>query len=787
MLAAVLALVQSGSPSIPLSPPPPVVADKVAMAVRPFPLDEVRLLDGPFRDAMLRDQQFLLAVDPDRLLHNFRVTAGLPSTAAPLGGWEAPDVELRGHSAGHFLSALSLMYASTGDERFKARADLLVTELGKVQAALPGRGYHAGYLSAFPEEFFDRVEARKAVWAPYYTLHKILAGLLDANQLCGNREALDIAVRMAQWVQFRMDRLTHQQQQALLETEFGGMNEVLANLYAVTGTPDFLRLAKIFDHDAVFGPLAEGRDALDGLHANTQIPKMIGAAREYELTGDVRYRTIASTFWTRVAMARSFANGGHSDGEHFFPVTDFPLHLGAETSETCNTYNMLKLTRHVFAWDPSAADMDFYERGLYNHILASQDPATAGVTYFCPLKPGSFRTYSTPTDTFWCCVGTGMENHAKYPDSIYFHGDDAIWVNLFIPSVLTWREQGVVLRQDTRFPDEDTSRLTITVDRPRQLTLKVRYPSWTGAGATLAVNGQPVTIEGQPGSYLSVSREWQSGDVVSVRLPMALHVVPLPGDAKTLAIFVGPILLAGDLGRGDVSAATRLGLQAPELARLGTTEVPGLVSTDGNVLAAIKPTGAPLTFVTSGLAQPNDVRLLPFFRADGMRYTVYWRVYTPAEWSAYRSHRAASAETRRRIDTSTIDHVDADNADSEKSHRGHDLQEGRRPWFEGRNGRESQSPPFGYSLKVKADSPVSLVTTYRAGDGKSRAFDVLVDGTVIATESLSLGPDELVDSEHAVPSALTRGKSTIAVTYRPHPGAMTGAVFDVRTVRAGGS
>ena len=747
-----------------------------------FPLDEVRLLDGPFHDAMLRDQAFLLSIDPDRLLHNFRVTAGLPSSATPLGGWEAPDIELRGHSAGHYLSALSLMYASTGDERFKARADLMVAELGKVQAALPGRGYNPGYLSAFPEEFFDRVETRKPVWAPYYTLHKILAGLLDANQLCGNREALDMAVRLAGWVQFRMDRLTHEQQQALLATEFGGMNEVLANLYAVTGKPELLRLARVFDHDVVFGPLAAGHDPLDGLHANTQIPKMIGAAREYELTGDARYRTIATTFWTQVVTARSFANGGHSDGEHFFPVTDFPLHLGAETSETCNTYNMLKLTRHVFAWAPSAAAMDFYERGLYNHILASQDPATGGMTYFCPLKPGSFRTYSTPTDTFWCCVGTGMENHAKYPDSIYFHDDDSIWVNLFIPSVLGWREHGVTLRQETRFPDEDTSRFTITLDRPRQLTLKIRYPSWVGAGATLAVNGQPTAIDGQPGSYLSIRREWHTGDVVSLRLPMALHLVPLPGDPKTVAVFDGPILLAGDLGRADVSPVTRMGLQAPELARLGQVEVPGLVSTDGNVLAAIRPTGAPLTFVTSGLAQPNDVRLLPFFRADGMRYTVYWRLYTPTEWSTFSAQQSANAKTRNRIDASTIDTVDANSADSEKAHQGHDLQEGRRPWFEGRNGRESKTTPFGYTLKVNPDSPVSLVTTYRAGDGKTRAFDVLVEGKVIASESLALGADELVDREHAVPATLTRGKSSVAVTYRPHTGAMTGAVFDVRTV-----
>ncbi len=315
---------------------------------------EVRLLDGPFRDAMLRDQQFLLALDPDRLLHTFRLNAGLPSTAQPLGGWEAPDVELRGHSTGHYLSALSLMYAYTGDERFKTRADLLVAELAKVQDALAAKASHPGYLSAFPEELFDRVETRRAVWAPYYTLHKILAGLIDANQLCDNRQALDMAERLAGWVKFRTDRLTHAQQQAMLETEFGGMAESLANLSAIAGKPEYLTLARVFDHDRLFGPLASGDDPLDGLHANTQIPKMIAAAREYELTGDTRYRDIAQTFWTRVATTRSYANGGDSDDEHFFPVSQFAERLGAESSETCNTYNMLKLTRHLFAWAPSA-------------------------------------------------------------------------------------------------------------------------------------------------------------------------------------------------------------------------------------------------------------------------------------------------------------------------------------------------------------------------------------------------------------------------------------------------
>lgn len=321
--------------------------EKVTPIARPFPLTAVRLLDGPFKDAMLRDQAYLLELNQDRLLHTFRLTAGLPTTAAPLGGWEAPDVELRGHTAGHYLSAVALMFAATGDVRFKQRGDALVAELAKIQRALEARGFSPGYLSAFPEELIDRVESRTRVWAPYYTLHKMMAGLLDMHQLCDNRQALDVLLKQVAWVRLRMDRLTAAQQQAMLQTEFGGMNDVLASLHAVTGDPDHLRLARAFDHAAVFDPLAARIDSLDGLHANTQIPKIIGAAREYEVTGDTRYRDIATYFWDRVARHRSYANGDHSDGESFFPVDRFDRHLGGESSETCNTYNMQIGRAHV--------------------------------------------------------------------------------------------------------------------------------------------------------------------------------------------------------------------------------------------------------------------------------------------------------------------------------------------------------------------------------------------------------------------------------------------------------
>ncbi|MGD0101882.1 MAG: beta-L-arabinofuranosidase domain-containing protein [Acidobacteriota bacterium] len=615
-------------------------ADPVAQNVKPdqdsrlkaypFELRQVRLLEGPFRDAMLRDQKYLLGLEPDRLLHMFRVTAGLPSSAKPYGGWEDPKVELRGHSLGHYLSACALMYASTGDEKLKARADAIVAELARIQQAMPSQGYHAGYLSAFPEEFFDRVDARQKVWAPYYTLHKIMAGLLDVHQLCGNDRALQVLTRLADWVKFRVDRLSDAQQQLALDTEFGGMMEVLENLYGVTGNPEYLRVARKFDHKKVFDPLARGEDPLNGLHANTQIPKAIGAARDYELSGEQRYYNVALFFWQRVAHFRSYVIGGNSDGELFFPPEDFSRHLNANSTETCNTYNMLKLTRHLFQWEPSAETMDFYERGLYNHILASQDPVTGMVTYYVPLKPGAYKTFATPEESFWCCVGTGMENHAKYGDTIYFHNSASLYINLFIASELDWNEKGIVLRQETRFPEEDTTRILFKARQPTRLALRIRYPSWAKTGMDLKINGKKQRVEANPGSYLTVERTWRNGDTVEVRFPMSLQMESLPNNPNQVAILYGPIVLAGDLGTQGLENAKRYGPMMPQVSKATDTEVPALVCDLKDILAKIHMESRPsLAFRTIGIGRPRDMTLVPFYRVFDQRYTVYWTVLSP--------------------------------------------------------------------------------------------------------------------------------------------------------------
>jgi len=675
------------------------------------------------------------------------------------------------------------MYATTGDERFRQRGDQMVADLARIQTALASKGFNAGYLSAFPESFIDRVEARQRVWAPYYTLHKIMAGLLDMYQLAGNRQALDVLVKQAGWVAFRQGRLTREQQQAMLMTEFGGMNEVLANLYAATGDAEHLRLARTFDHAFVFDPLARGEDALDGLHANTQIPKVIGAAREYELTGETRYRDIATFFWERVALHRSYANGGHSDGEAFFSVDRFSQHLGYDSSETCNTYNMLKLSRHLFSWTASARVMDFYERGLYNHILASQDPDTGMMIYYCPLKPGAFRTYSTRDASFWCCVGTGLENHARYPESIYFHDDRALYVNLFVASELTWRAQGLVVTQRTRFPEEDTTRLSFEARAPVRLALKIRHPGWAERGMTLTVNGASVPVSGLPGSYVTVDREWRTGDIAEVKLPMTLRLEAMPDDPNVVAVLYGPILLAGDLGAAGLDAARRYGPSAPQLSRVPAVEVPAFVGPRDKLLASIVAVdGSPLGFRTVGLGRPADVTLVPFHRAHDVRYTAYWHTHTPEAWERHRAEEAASAATRRDLEGLTIDTVDADSAESENAHE-YSGEGAERPEFEGRRGREARRGWFGYRLRVTPEAPVTLMCTFRGGEGRPRAFGILVDGQRIAAEKPAYHPTELLEVRYPIPPDLTKGKTSITVTFQPDEGAWTAEIYEVRTLR----
>jgi DUF1680 family protein len=476
------------------------VEPAVSIKARPFPLNQVRLLDSQFKRAMEINKEYLLQLDPDRMLWPYHDRAGLPTKGERYGGWAKKDCV--GHESGHYLSACSLMYASTGDEEMKRRADYMVSELAKVQEK-HGDGYTGPmrtevWTNTFSGDFEVGTWGLGGGYVPWYVLHKTYAGLIDAYVYADNKQALEVAGKLADWAKKGLDNLDDEQFQNMLRCECGGMNESLANLYALTGNKDCLALARRFDHKVIIDPLAEKRDEMEGLHVNTQIPKIIGAARLYEMTGQERDATIARFFWDRVVNTRSFAPGGVDLRERFCaPGAEAP-HLAWNSCESCCVYNMLKLTRHLFGWQPDAAYMDYYERALYNHILGSQDPDSGGFTYFYSLRPGHFKIYSSPFDSMWCCVGSGIENHSKYADTIYFHNDNTLWVNLFIPSELDWQQKNVSVRQETKFPEEDTTTITVSTKQPQKFPVNIRVPYWVEQDVEVTINGKKETMRAEP-------------------------------------------------------------------------------------------------------------------------------------------------------------------------------------------------------------------------------------------------------------------------------------------------
>src|SRR5215472_7424684 len=518
--------------------------ERVVWKLQPFTLEQVRLLDGPFKQAMEINNKWLLSLPPDRLLHTFRLTSGIASSAEPLGGWERPDCELRGHFAGgHVLSALALGYASTGDDELKARGNELVAGLARCQEK-----NQDGYLSAFPEEEFDRLREERRVWAPYYTYHKIMAGLLDMYLYGGNDQALDTAEKMAGWVGHWSESISDAKMQRILQTEFGGMNEVLCNLYAVTGRGQYLHLASRFEKNIFFDPLADHRDELKGIHGNTHIPQAISAARRYELTGEPRYHEIAAFFWDTVTADRAYCTGGTTN-EEFWRTDPGKLasELGEYTEECCCAYNMLKLTRHIFGWTGDPRALDYYERVLWNHRLGTQDDQ-GRKSYFLPLGSGYWKYYNSAYDSFWCCTGTGAEEFAKFADCIYFRDDRGVYVNLFIPSELNWADKGVKIRQETGFPEQEGTKTTVRVAQPVEMAVSVRVPYWATRGGTLKINGETVPVFASPSSYLTVTRLWKDGDRIEVSLPMDLHIHAMPDDPSLQAMMYGTLVLAGALG-----------------------------------------------------------------------------------------------------------------------------------------------------------------------------------------------------------------------------------------------
>jgi len=595
--------------------------------VQPFPMTQVRLLAGPFLDAQEWNRAYLKRLPADRLLHNFRVNSGLPSSAEPLGGWEkngpGRDAELRGHFTGHYLSATALMYASTGDQEIKAKGDYMVAELAKVQQKWGG-----GYLSAFPTEWFDRLDARKRVWAPFYTIHKIMAGMFDMYQLGGNRQALEVLEGMSGWADTWTVSKSEEHMQDILNTEYGGMNDVLYNLAAVTGEDRWAKVGDRFTKKRFFNPLALRRDELRGLHVNTHIPQVIGAARRYEISSDMRFHDVADFFWYEVTSARCYVTGGTSNDEGWLTQPRqlaAELKLGVDTAECCCAYNMLKLTRHLYGWSGDPRYFDYYERTLFNHRLGTIHPGTGATQYYLSLTPGAWKTFGTEDQSFWCCTGTGVEEYSKLNDSIYWHDSDGVFVNLFIPSELNWAEKGFRLRQETTFPDSQRTALVVKTERPMQLALRLRIPEWLASSPAVRVNGKALDASASPGSYLAISRTWNDGDRVEMDLPMRLRLEKMPDDAHLQAVLYGPLVLAGDLGSSGLTEKMIVGPEGPPMRKSALdTEVPSFKAAGDDPASWIKPADKPLTFRTANQAQ--DVTLAPLNSIFDKRYSVYWRV-----------------------------------------------------------------------------------------------------------------------------------------------------------------
>jgi hypothetical protein len=768
--------------------------ERPALAASTFALGDVRLLDSPFKQAMECNAGYLLSLNADRLLHNTREYAGLPPKGESYGGWEARGIA--GHSLGHYLTAISQQFAATGDQRFRDRLDYIIAEMAECQ-----KRYGDGYIGALPPLELATLRSLKSgkvelqgsfnfkggAWVPWYTEHKILAGLVDAWVLGGNSQAKEVALKLADWVDAITAPLPPAQQQMMLQVEHGGMIDVLVELYSLTGNPRYLEASRRFYHRAVLDPLLAGRDELSGKHANTQIPKVIGEARAYEATGDADGRKIAEFFWDRVARHRSWVIGGNSDHEHFFPENKAAEHLGPETAETCNTYNMLKLTEHLFEWDPQVEYADFYERALYNHILASQEPKQGMMTYFVSLKPGHFRTYSTPENSFWCCVGTGMENHTKYGEAIYFHGNDSLYVNLFIPSVLTWKAQRLLLEQTTDYPKGNQVTLTVQSDPAGPLTLNVRSPSWATGSLVFQLNGQPLAVDARPGRYAAIRRTWKKGDRLVVTIPMGLRTEPLQGSSNKVAFLYGPLVLAGDLGPVPESKTYPTSGDHVANNRAPTADVPVLVSADLRTLTdVLRPVaGSPGVFRTGGLAQPQEVTLRPFKDLTYNRYNVYWDVISPADWKKREAELQLAAERQRQEEARIVDELTPGEQQSEVDHalvseRSYTGDNHDRKWRDARNGGY-----FAFRLKVLRGAPQVLRCTYWGDDTGARVFDIIVDGQVLATQTLNREhPGKFFDVDYPLPPGLLAGKDRITVRFQPHPGNVAGALIHCAVLKA---
>ncbi len=782
------------------SAPAPAITNAIPFVARPLPLTAVRLTGGPLKNAQDLDAKYLLALEPDRMLAFLRERAGLQPKARGYGGWDGGvGKQLTGHIAGHYLSAVSYMYAATGDARFKERADYIVNELAEVQAK-HGDGYIGAQRDAQGTEgkvLYGQVargEIRSGgfdlngLWSPWYVQHKLYAGLRDAYRFTGSRTALEVEIKFGAWAEGILAKLDDAQLARMLNTEFGGMNEIAADLYADTGDTRWLALSDRFEHRAVIDPLAQGRDILAGMHGNTLVPKLIGELARYIYTGNETDGKAAKFFWDRVALHHSFTTGGHGKNEYFGRPDALNDMIDGRTAETCNVYNMIKMARTLFTLTPDIRYADFHERALYNHILGSIDPVDGWTCYMVPVGRGVMREYEPNMldGGFTCCVGSGMESHALHAYGLYYESGDTLWVNVYAPSTARWAAAGVELTMDTTFPEGDAAQLTLRVQAPRRFTLALRRPFWAGEGFQVKVNGEAVADLPAAGAYVRLAREWKSGDTIGVTLPKSLRLEPLPDNPRRIALMWGPLVLAGDLGSEEAGfrRGRRGGRDADPSAE---PSVPVFIAAGQPVDKWLSPAAdKPGAFRTAGVGRPKDVDFVPFYRLHRRAYGVYWDLFTQEEWARRAADYTAAQEKRRLLEAATVAFVQPGEMQPETDYnfRGEDAVVARVMDRAARRG----SKWFSFDVPVEAAHPMALIVTYSNDERRRCAFEVLLDGVRGGEQVVERRTPEqdvrFFEVEYKIPAELLAGKTKLTVRFQTTDGSGIAAVCGLRMLRA---
>ncbi len=773
-----------------------VQAKSQESTLQDFSLWEVRLGEGPFLEAQQADMKYILALDPDRLLAPFLIDAGIQPKAERYGSWES--IGLDGHTGGHYLSALSFMYASTGNKKLLKRLNYMINWLDTCQTK-NGNGYVAGIpdgKSLWKDIAAGKIEvgnfSLKNRWVPLYNIHKTFAGLRDAYLVAGNQKAHDILIKLTDWFYNMTKNLTDDQIQQMLKSEQGGLNEVFADVSVITGDKKYLELAQRFSHKALLDPLEEGKDELTGLHANTQIPKVVGFERIAEISGDKKWDEAARFFWNEVVYHRSVSIGGNSVREHFNPVNDYSSMIESNQGpETCNTYNMLKLTRLLFLSDPEVKYMDYYERALYNHILSSIEPDRGGLVYFTPMRPRHYRVYSQPQLCFWCCVGTGMENHGKYGLMIYSHKENDLYVNLFMASTLSWKERGLTLTQETKFPFESGTKLTLKMQKPAEFAINIRYPGWIKSGEMkIKINDKEYPFSEVSSTYIPIQRKWKSGDVISVDLPMHSHLEYLPDGSSWTSIEYGPIVLAAITDTSDLDGLWADGSRMGHVANgplYPIEKAPVIVSETKDFVSEIKPVkGKPLEFTMANLIYPKkyeNLKLIPFFEIQKARYEIYWPVMTPDSLEKKLQAVHEKENEILALEARTVDQVATGEQQPEKEHnfKGEKSESGI---HEGKYWRHAMGW-FSYDLKdAKKESRILRVTYY--GMDKGRVFDILINDSLLATvKTDGSAGNNFYDVDYPIPQNIIdhMENGILNLKFAAHEGSVAGGIYYVRLLK----